>query len=495
MNRPIVWTIAGSDSSGGAGIQSDLLTFHHLNVHACTIITAATAQNANTVAAINPLSLEQIKTQLYALHDSFYPAAIKIGMLGSEESILLLEQYFLSYSGKIVLDPVMTSSTGIHLYNIDHKQYLKKLKMLFPYVDLLTPNLPEAEAILNCKIQSYEDIKNAASELLALGIKSVIIKAGHFAKNEYCHDYWSDGHDSFWLSSKRQLQKNYRGSGCMFSSAVTASLASGHSLKDALVIAKMMVSQGIRLARHQDDKTAYLYHSSLPDHAEDFPWLSSAPLDNTPCVFNSCGDQPLGLYPVVDSSDWLKRLLPLGVSTIQLRIKDKEAAALENEIKTAIAMARQYNARLFINDHWELAITHGAYGVHLGQEDLNAADIKKIQTARLRLGISTHCYYEVARALAYRPSYLACGPIFATNSKEIHFAPQGIEQLHYWRRALHHYPIVAIGGINSGNMADVLKTGVDGIAMISAITQAKHPEQATRELLNRIESYSHDIIS
>jgi rhodanese-related sulfurtransferase len=115
----------------------------------------------------------------------------------------------------------------------------------------------------------------------------------------------------------------------------------------------------------------------------------------------------------------------------------------------------------------------GAYGVHLGQEDLNDADVHKIHAAGLRLGISTHCYYEVARAHAYHPSYIAIGPVFKTDSKIMSFPPQGLDRLHYWRRLLPNYPLVAIGGINEMNMQDVLATGVDGVAMISAITKAK----------------------
>ena len=134
---------------------------------------------------------------------------------------------------------------------------------------------------------------------------------------------------------------------------------------------------------------------------------------------------PLGLYPIVDSSDWLKKLLPTGVSTIQLRIKDK--ALNENEIKTAITLAKQYHTRLFINDHWELAIQHGAYGVHLGQEDLHKVDTKN-SGCGLRLGVSTHCFTK-SRAcfvLLILPLGRYLKPL------ENHaFAAQGLDKLNY----------------------------------------------------------------
>jgi hydroxymethylpyrimidine kinase/phosphomethylpyrimidine kinase/thiamine-phosphate diphosphorylase len=202
--------------------------------------------------------------------------------------------------------------------------------------------------------------------------------------------------------------------------------------------------------------------------------------------FLNCGPTPLGLYPIVDSVLWLKRLLPLGITTIQLRIKNNPN--VEHEIQQSVLLAQQYNTRLFINDYWELAIQHGAYGVHLGQEDLNDADLERIQHAGLRLGVSTHCQEEVTRAETIEPSYIAIGPVFHTTSKMMPFAPQGIEQLKHWQRVL-DYPLVAIGGISQKNIDDVLKTNVDGIALISAITQADDPEKSARELLATVNQY------
>jgi hydroxymethylpyrimidine kinase / phosphomethylpyrimidine kinase / thiamine-phosphate diphosphorylase len=197
-------------------------------------------------------------------------------------------------------------------------------------------------------------------------------------------------------------------------------------------------------------------------------------------IFPTCGNQPIGLYPIVDSVTWLEKLLPLGITTIQLRIKNP--SQIENEIQEAVTLARKFSARLFINDFWEPAIEYQAYGVHLGQEDLDTADLEKIYRAGLRLGISTHCKAEVERALILKPSYIACGPIYPTTSKVMPFEPQGIEKLKHWKNLL-PYPIVAIGGINLARMPEVAATGVDGIAVISAITGAKDPIGMTRKLM------------
>ncbi len=138
----------------------------------------------------------------------------------------------------------------------------------------------------------------------------------------------------------------------------------------------------------------------------------------------------LGLYPVVDSVQWIERLLDAGVRTLQLRIKDRRDKEVEADVVAAIALGRRYNARLFINDYWRLAIKHQAYGVHLGQEDLQATDLSAIRAAGLRLGVSTHDDMEIDVALAARPSYIALGHVFPTQTKQMPSAPQGWNSWH-----------------------------------------------------------------
>ncbi|MGK9175667.1 thiamine phosphate synthase [Yokenella regensburgei] len=192
----------------------------------------------------------------------------------------------------------------------------------------------------------------------------------------------------------------------------------------------------------------------------------------------------LGLYPVVDSVEWIARLLEAGVRTLQLRIKDKRDDEVEAEVVAAIALGRRYQARLFINDYWRLAVKHQAYGVHLGQEDLETTDLKAIQQAGLRLGVSTHDDMEIDVALAARPSYIALGHVFPTQTKQMPSAPQGLEQLARHISRLADYPTVAIGGISLERAPAVLKTGVGSIAVVSAFAQAPDWREATALLLN-----------
>lgn len=191
----------------------------------------------------------------------------------------------------------------------------------------------------------------------------------------------------------------------------------------------------------------------------------------------------LGLYPVVNSVAWIARLLQAGVRTIQLRIKDLPDEVVEPAVIEAIALGKKYRARLFINDYWRLAIKHHAYGLHLGQEDLDVADLAAIRQAGLRLGLSTHDDAELDRALALRPSYIALGHIFPTQTKVMPSAPQGLTELKRHLARLGDTPSVAIGGISIARAPDVLATGVGSIAVVSAITQAADWQAATRTLL------------
>ncbi|MEY4344511.1 MAG: thiamine phosphate synthase, partial [Pseudomonadota bacterium] len=212
---------------------------------------------------------------------------------------------------------------------------------------------------------------------------------------------------------------------------------------------------------------------------------TTAPLDvHAVQPFAPLSNPALGVYAVVDSADWVRRVLAYGIRTVQLRIKDPAEPTLAAQIAESIAIARATpDAQLFINDHWQLALQHGAYGVHLGQEDLEQVDLGALQKAGIRLGLSTHSYWEVARAWALHPSYIACGPIFATQSKDMPWIPQGLDNLRYWAAVL-PLPVVGIAGIDVHNMSAVAATGAASGAVISAITKAADPAKACAELMS-----------
>ena len=192
---------------------------------------------------------------------------------------------------------------------------------------------------------------------------------------------------------------------------------------------------------------------------------------------------PIGFYPVVPTAAWVERLLGWGVRTIQLRIKtaDHTPAEISAQIIAAIEAGKAVpGAQVFINDHWQLALAANAYGVHLGQEDLDTADIETLRSADIRLGLSTHTPEELARAKAVQPSYLAIGPIYPTTLKVMPYEPVGLARLAEWAKLAAPYPVVAIGGISLERLPGVLACGVDGVAVVSAVTLAGNAEQATR---------------
>ena len=193
---------------------------------------------------------------------------------------------------------------------------------------------------------------------------------------------------------------------------------------------------------------------------------------------------PIGFYPVVPTADWVERLLGWGVRTVQLRIKaaDHTPDDIAAQIRAAVAAGKAVpGAQVFINDHWQLALVEKAYGVHLGQEDLDTADIEALRSAGMRLGLSTHTPGELARAKAVQPSYLAIGPIYPTTLKVMPYEPVGLACLAEWARQARPYPVVAIGGISLERMRGVLACGVDGVAVVSAVTLAANAQQAALE--------------
>ena len=193
----------------------------------------------------------------------------------------------------------------------------------------------------------------------------------------------------------------------------------------------------------------------------------------------------IGLYPIVDSSEWVEKLLKLEIKTIQLRMKDKPITHIEKSIKESVSLAKKYEAQLFVNDYWQLAIKHKAFGIHLGQEDLCTANISAIKESGIRLGISTHSKAEINKALSCYPSYIAFGPIYYTDTKKMPYKPLGLEKLHICCKET-PCPVVAIGGIHANRISKILDTGVDGVAILSAIMNSDHPNLTVSELLNHI---------
>ena len=221
----------------------------------------------------------------------------------------------------------------------------------------------------------------------------------------------------------------------------------------------------------QSDRMGAFDLTLWPSQPSDFG-ISPFPRLN---AFAPCPKQ-LGLYAVLPNAQWVARMAQAGVPTVQLRFKSDDKAAIAKEIAASVAGVQGTNTLLFINDHWEEAIAAGAYGVHLGQEDMQEAPIEKIRSAGLRLGLSTHGYAEMLLADRHSPSYIALGAVFPTTLKRMVTAPQGLGRLERYTQLMQNYPLVAIGGIDLDRLHAVIKTGVGSVAVVRAIIESKSPE-------------------
>lgn len=188
-------------------------------------------------------------------------------------------------------------------------------------------------------------------------------------------------------------------------------------------------------------------------------------------------------YPIFDNADWLARMLPLGVRLVQLRLKNRDLTELRAQIRRARDLCRASGAILVINDHWQIALDEGCDWVHLGQEDLDGADLPAIRAGGLRLGISTHDEQELDRALALRPDYIALGPVWPTILKKMKWHQQGVEKLTEWKAGIGNVPLVAIGGMTPERAMLAFAAGADVASAVTDITLNPDPEARVREWL------------
>lgn len=238
-NLKTALTIAGSDSSGGAGIQADLKTMTSLGVFGMSAITSLTAQNTTGVSGLFPVDAEFIRKQIDAVFQDIPPDAIKIGMLYSSELIIEIANKLKEYKAKnVVLDPVMVATSGAKLLQDDAIETLKN--DLFPLVDVITPNIPESEIISNMEIVDEKGMEIAAKEIFDKYNVKVLLKGGHSIND--ANDLLYDGNEMIWFKGNKIDNENTHGTGCTLSSAIASYIAKGLELKDAIKSAKEYIS-------------------------------------------------------------------------------------------------------------------------------------------------------------------------------------------------------------------------------------------------------------
>lgn len=481
--------VGGLDCSGGAGITVDYETIHDMGAYALTIATAVTAQNNSGVISINPVDDQVFCDQVRAV-DHLKPAVIKTGLLTRCYQIDVLSDYIKRNDGvQLIIDPVMMSGSGWSLVGeavVDHM-----MNELAPLAYLITPNLDEAKKMLT-RLKKGEPEQMDTQKINNDHLFESTIELGRHLKKHFSSTniLLKGGHgdhfqalDIFFDKTRiigfngAVFNKNPRGTGCRLASAIAAKMARNQALTEAITIAKWHIHHLFSTAETIVDGRHRMRDERRENDKDPLPEI----INFSACRPIICDrgfremDRHIGFYPIVDSHIWVKRLAAWGVKTIQLRMKDMTMDVIEAEIKRSVDIARENGVALFINDYWRLAIKYQAYGVHLGQEDLELADLVQISSAGLRLGISTHNYYELARALSLKPSYVALGPVFATTTKNMPYGIQGVARLVEWKQLCQQLPLVAIGGINETNMERVWQSGVDGVAVISLVTKASNP--------------------
>lgn len=490
----IVWSIAGSDNSAGAGIQADIKAVQSVSqpdapLHLCTVITAITAQHSQGVDISWPLPVELLQAQVQALLKEAQPAVVKIGLLANPQQVRWLADVLAALRQSnadllVVYDPVAIASSGDALSS--GPIYATVSSDLLPQVDIVTPNLGELQALSGIA----NDNRAAVARLQQFGAKAVLLKGGHSDAAQATDVLFISsrfrffGHGAYCpqisLSSNRLAHHNTHGTGCSFASLLAANLAGGYALEDAFVLTKYAMNQALALSVSTSAHSGCPGHYSLRYQAGYLPRLNMD-VNAGDAAFAPL-QAPLGLYVIVSSVSALKRALQAGVRTVQLRIKNAAPQLLRDAITQAIGLCQQAKAQLFINDHWQLALQLGAYGVHLGQEDIHQADLPALRRAGLRLGISCHGAYKLLLAEQLKPSYLAIGAIFSTTTKDMAGKIQGLSKLRHYALLFNTLPLVAIGGIDEQNAPAVLASGIRHLAVVSAFSNAAEPEAWVRRM-------------
>lgn len=475
--RPVVWSVAGLDSGGGAGLSADQRAADAAGVHLCPVAAVLTAQNTRAVEGVMPVTPSQLDAQLAALADDLPPAALKTGLLGGVEQLRVATRWIDRLRARrplaVVVDPVLRASSGAAL--ADEALLRAYREELLPRATVVTPNRREAAALLGVRDEGGDAEQPArARALRALGAETVVLTGGD-ADSTLALDRLLSPHAEGWLALPRRAATNTHGTGCTHASALAAALARGFVAADAVVLAKMLTTSGLD-ANATDPGSGPGPVRPRADFVRDpslLPVLFDG--DAVPPAWPLRVDGPpvvQGVYAITDVGVHAAALFAAGLRSVQLRLKRHEGEAdaawqarLGAELRPAREAARRAGATLLVNDHWREAIAHGIDAVHLGQEDLlTLADrdrqmLDAARTRGLRLGISSHSLWELARALAWAPDYVACGPVWATSTKKMPWQPQGLRNLAWWV-AMAPVPVVGIGGVlKLAQLAAIGETG------------------------------------
>lgn len=479
----VALTIAGSDPSGGAGIQADLRTFAALGVVGVSVITALTVQNSLGVQSVHPVPADMLAAQLDAILSDMRVNAVKIGMLGGAAQVLAVAAALRQYAlPNVVLDPVLASTGGVPLLDDEGRAAL--LMELMPLCDLITPNLAEANILTMMPVDSLKTMQAAGERLVSLGVKAALVKGGHLPdeSNDLLVD--NEGHRQIY-ADRRVDTAHTHGTGCFLSSAIAAHLAKHFPVDQAVKQSKNLLTRALLSpvalgnGRGYPDVLASVRTNGsarMRTHMERIGLLQGLYVLTDP-----------NLRPDRSAEDTMQAALAGGASIVQLRDKHLLTPQLVALVQRLGTIAREAKSLFIVNDRVDVALASGADGVHLGPDDMTPADARRLLGPDKLVGISVATVGE-AKAAAPYASYFGVGAIFGSKTKLDAGEPIGVERIREIKAAFPDIPIVAIGGINADNIGEVAGAGADAAAVVSAVVAAPDMEAATRELVARFEA-------
>ena len=525
MNRYVTaLTIAGSDPSGGAGMQADLKTFSALGVYGATAITAVTVQNTVGVKYVHKLPPQVVYDQITAVMEDLCVDAVKIGMVNDADTLDAIVCALSEHKPKfLVVDPVMVSTSGCALMQPDALAIMKE--RLLPMADLVTPNLPEAWTLAG----TDTSVDDAAQAILRLGVKALLIKGGHAegkVKTDYLYIYKGEGVKRVEFTAETVDTMNTHGTGCTLSSAIAALLACGNGLEDSVRQAKDYLTEALKAGADVHvggghGPVCHFYDSEVMRFCgykvirSDRKTLK--PYDLKTALSLQFITHFTDKYSYYDSA---MIALEGGCRWIQLRMKDADEAEIERVARLILPECRRRGAVFVIDDHVELALRVGADGVHLGKNDMPVSEARRLArefvgkqvTSRQSderqdqspcllvsdrlsaenfiIGGTANTFEDIERLAAQGADYIGCGPFRFTTTKK-NLAPMlGIDGykniLSQMRKHGITLPLVAIGGITCGDIPQLMAAGVTGIALSGSILRAEKPVEEMKKVVNEL---------
>ena len=514
-------TIAGSDPSGGAGIQADLKAFSALGVYGASAITALTVQNTVGVKYVHALPAQVVYDQIVAVMEDIKPDAVKIGMVNDAATLDAIVRALGRFKPKfIVVDPVMVSTSGCVLMQDDALKIMKE--QLLPMADLVTPNLPEAYILADslrdndrgCQNENHvasgisqfgvtssddmaKNVDETANRILSLGVKALLIKGGHTegkTKTDFLYINNVDDVKRMAFTSDSINTVNTHGTGCTLSSSIAALSARGYAIEYAVRLAKAYLTEAIKagagiVVGNGHGPVNHFYKTDSFKSAENKNLRSDLIIMLSEDVKNLSKLQFIthftDKYSYFDSA---MIALEGGCRWIQLRMKDADEAEVERVARLILPECRRRGAVFIIDDNVDVAKRIGSDGVHLGKNDMPVSDARNILGNGFIIGGTANTIDDIRRLALQGADYIGCGPFRFTTTKK-NLAPMlGVEGYRNISSQMKNegimLPIVAIGGITSDVVPQIMSCGVTGIALSGSVLRAENPVDEMKKIVN-----------